>query len=65
MDKLATTVVQLGEPTLHNPRSPATLGYYRYSGAQPEIETSPAIRGHQRYYAELAFRWLARRQRWA
>jgi hypothetical protein len=43
----------------------ATLGYYRYSGAQPEIETSPAIRGHQRYYAELAFRWLARRQRWA
>jgi hypothetical protein len=43
----------------------AALGYYRYAGSQPEIDTSPAIRGHQRYYAELAFRWLARRQGWA
>jgi aminoglycoside phosphotransferase (APT) family kinase protein len=43
----------------------AILGYYRYSGALPEIENAPAVRSHQRYYAELTSRWLARRQRWA
>ncbi|GIH03126.1 hypothetical protein Rhe02_11930 [Rhizocola hellebori] len=43
----------------------AILGYYRYSGARPEIDTSPAVRGHQRYYADLTGRWLARRQGWA
>jgi 6-phosphofructokinase 1 len=29
LDKLATSVAQLGKPTIHNPRSRATLGYYR------------------------------------
>ena len=43
----------------------AILGYYRYSGARPEIDNSPFVRGHQRYYGELASRWLARRQGWA
>lgn len=43
----------------------AFLGYYLYSGAQPEIPTSPNLRGHQRYYARLTHRWLARRRGWA
>lgn len=42
----------------------AFLGYYLYAGAQPEIDTSPEVRNHQRYYGELTLRWLARRQGW-
>lgn len=43
----------------------AMLGYYRHSGAEPEIDTSPYLRAHQRYYGELTWRWLSRRQGWA
>ncbi|MBV1855676.1 phosphotransferase family protein [Catellatospora tritici] len=42
----------------------ACVGYYVHAGAQPEIEQSPAIRSHQRYYGRLALRWLTRRQGW-
>jgi hypothetical protein len=42
----------------------AMAGYYVYSGGLDEIPTSPALRGHQRYYARLTLRWLGRRRRW-
>jgi hypothetical protein len=43
----------------------AFLGYYVHASALPEIPTSPALRGHQRYYAHLTLRWLSRRRGWA
>jgi aminoglycoside phosphotransferase (APT) family kinase protein len=43
----------------------AFAGYYLYSGARPEIPTSPALREHQRYYGGLTMRWLSRRRAWA
>jgi hypothetical protein len=39
-------------------------GYFVTSGAEEEVETSPYLRAHQRYYAELALDWLARRHGW-
>lgn len=38
----------------------AMLGYYLWASSEPEIPVSPNIRPHQRYYAELAWRWLSR-----
>lgn len=40
-------------------------GFYVSSGAKPEIETSPALRAHQRYYGELTLRWLSQRRGWS
>ncbi|GHJ45411.1 hypothetical protein Cs7R123_27530 [Catellatospora sp. TT07R-123] len=42
----------------------ACAGYYVHAGAKPEIEQSPALRSHQRYYGRLAVGWLSRRQGW-
>ncbi|MDI1465607.1 phosphotransferase [Catellatospora sp. KI3] len=42
----------------------ACAGYYVHAGAKPEIEQSPAVRSHQRYYGRLTVRWLSRRQGW-
>lgn len=42
----------------------AVLGYYLHASAQDPVPGSPAIRGHQRYYGQLALRWLSRRQHW-
>lgn len=39
----------------------AILGYYLHAASQPEVPTSPHVRSHQRYYAELTWRWLNRR----
>ncbi|HEX6684465.1 MAG TPA: phosphotransferase, partial [Candidatus Limnocylindrales bacterium] len=47
-------------PELLDSALAAMLGYYLHSSSQPEIPTSPNIRSHQRYYASLTSRWLAR-----
>jgi aminoglycoside phosphotransferase (APT) family kinase protein len=40
-------------------------GFYVTAAARPEIENSPWIRAHQRYYSELTLRWLSRRRGWS
>ncbi|HTJ67408.1 MAG TPA: phosphotransferase [Actinospica sp.] len=40
-------------------------GLFVDRGGQPEVPTSPALRGHQRFSAEVVLRWLAERRGWA
>ncbi|GAA2096956.1 hypothetical protein GCM10009841_08980 [Microlunatus panaciterrae] len=40
------------------------IGYFRHAGAQPAPPTSPYLRAHQRWYADVATDWLAQRRCW-
>ncbi|MBB5869946.1 hypothetical protein F4553_003325 [Allocatelliglobosispora scoriae] len=50
------------DPVLVDGALVAFSGYYLTAGAREEIPTSPHVRSHQRYYAELALRWLSARR---
>jgi Phosphotransferase enzyme family len=39
-------------------------GFYVLGAARPEVETSPNLRRHQRFYLDLAAAWLSRRHGW-
>ena len=42
----------------------ALSGFYVFGAARPEVDTSPHLRRHQRFYFDLAAAWLSRRHGW-
>jgi aminoglycoside phosphotransferase (APT) family kinase protein len=60
-DRLLAATGVVDDPTLVDGFLAMLLGYFTIAGRRPEVDNSPYLRTHQRWYADATADWLLRR----